>query len=104
MKSQICVKNGRLYSLDYKKNLNIMKDLNTQPITAFKENYRSNWNLSLKNPIPNAPLPTEKTKIFGKTLQRVTRAPNRPQGLKRLRLLLMMMMTMTTRRWHCIKF
>jgi hypothetical protein len=29
--------------LDYKKNLVIMTQLNTQPIMKFKENYRSNW-------------------------------------------------------------
>jgi hypothetical protein len=29
--------------LDYKKNLDIMKELNMQPVTEVIENYRSNW-------------------------------------------------------------
>jgi hypothetical protein len=38
-KNDIYEKYGRLYHLDYKKNSDIMEELNTQPIMEFTENY-----------------------------------------------------------------
>jgi len=51
--------------LDYKKNLDIMKEVNAQPIMEFVENYIPNWkipcysNTPLKNRILNSLLPTK---------------------------------------------
>jgi hypothetical protein len=45
-------------------------------------------NSPLKNSVPCYPLQTERTKIFGKSLQKLAREPNRPLGLRRGRLMM----------------
>jgi hypothetical protein len=76
--------------LDYKNNLDIIKERNTQPVTGFIESYRSEENEVPRishsrtssssssrpphgglheNAIRNSHLLTERTKVFGKTLQ-----------------------------------
>jgi len=70
---------------------------NTRTIIGLIENYRydrktqCSSKASLNNCIPNAPLPTKRTKIFWKTLGTLAWNRNRPLGLRRRKLLLLLM-------------
>jgi hypothetical protein len=72
--------------LDNKRNLDNMKEFNTQPIMKFIENYRSNWKPTLfECSSPESrfkfSVPTKRIKIFGENLQTLARDCNRPLGL-----------------------
>jgi argininosuccinate synthase len=42
--------------MDYKRNFDLMKELNTQPIMEIMENWRSNWrNYFLRKPLSRIP-------------------------------------------------
>jgi hypothetical protein len=73
--------------LDYERNLDITKGLNTHPTTEInKITQLTGKTIFLKHPakdpIQNSLLPTEWTEIFGEMLQTLARDRNRPLGLR----------------------
>jgi hypothetical protein len=79
---------------DCGRNLGIIKEINTQPITKFWENYSSNWKIHVRrifrSSIPFQILSSQpKGRRSLKRLQRLARDGSRPLGLRYGRLMMM---------------